>query len=94
MKLLMEYQNGFNAIEEFTGIDCSESESGISIGITRNSYSEWLYHYDIKNGNELEFIKAHIQKIFNQLLELDYIKTTDFPIEGIKGDFYLDWKLN
>lgn len=100
MKLLFEQESGLHNIIEFNSIDFSEGGHDnkidmVAVQIWKDSFAPgtqgWFYHYDIKNEKELQIVKNHSQKIINQLMELDYVKTSDFPINGIDGDFYDDW---
>ena len=100
MKLLIEHNDGIGTIREFNDIYFSEGGKDgkidmVAIALWSNAFEkgalDWFYHYDVQNENELKMVKEHCKKIINQLMELDYIKTSDFPIKGIDGDFYDCW---
>lgn len=100
MKLLLEQESGFHNIIEFNSIDFSEGGQNdtinmVAIHIWKDSFEPntqgWFYRYNVKNEKEFQIVKEHIQKIINQLMELDYVKTSDFPINGIDGKFYDNW---
>ena len=100
MKLLFEQKNGFHNIIEFNSIDFSEGGQNdkidmVAVEIWKDSFEPntqgWFYRYYVKNEKELQIVKEHSQKIINQLMELDYVKTSDFFINGIEGSFYDDW---
>ena len=100
MKLLLEQESGFHNITEINDIDFSAGGRDnkinmVAVHIWKNSFKPgtqgWFYRYYVKNEKELQIVKEHSQKIINQLMELDYVKTSDFPINGIDGEFYDNW---
>lgn len=100
MKLLLEQESGFHHIIEINDIDFNEGGRDnktdmVVVHIWKDSFKPgtlgWFYRYCVKNEKELQIVKEHSQKIINQLMELDYVKTSDFPINGIDGEFYDNW---
>lgn len=100
MKLLLEQESGFHNITEINDINFSEGGRDnkidmVAVHIWKNSFDPctqgWFYRYNVKNEKEFQIVKEHSQKMINQLIELDYVKTSDFPINGIDGEFYDDW---
>lgn len=102
MLLLHERESGIQDAIEFNYIDCTVDVSNNKIDsvavhlwndLLEPNTQRWfyIYCYNVKNEKDFQMVKEHILKILNHLMVLDYIRTSDFPINGINGEFYDNW---